>query len=164
MWTYNLGEVIVISTKHYYDPLTGVVSNAKGKPLGSFTRKYGRIAVNGRPEYIHKYIFFLVEGVWPDCEVDHKDLDTHNNRWGNLRKCSRQKNMCNKGAYKNSKSGYKGVYLDRGKFVATIQCDGKRLYLGRSSSAEECAVMYDEAATRLHGEFANLNFKEGKYN
>jgi len=148
--------------EHFYNPYTGEVSNAKGEVLGSFTRKYGRIMVDGKSEYIHKYIFFLVEGVWPECEVDHKDLDTHNNRWDNLRKCSRQENMCNKGVYKSSQSGYKGVFWDRGKYVASIQKDGKRIYLGRSSSPEVCAKMYDEAATRFHGEFANLNFKNGE--
>lgn len=148
--------------KHYYNPDTGIVSNAKGKALGNFTRKYGRIIVNGKAVLIHRYIFFLVEGVWPTEQIDHKDLDTHNNKWANLRKCSRQQNMCNRSSYKNSQSGYKGVFWDRGKYIASIQVDGKRIYLGRDSSPEVCAEMYDRAAIRFHGEFANLNFKRGE--
>lgn len=40
---------------------------------------------------------------------------------------------------KDNKSGFKGVYLDKqsGKWIAKIQHDGKKVYIGRSDSPEE---------------------------
>ena len=47
---------------------------------------------------------------------------------------------------------YKGVQIR-----AHIRHDGKLIFLGTFESAEAAAIAYDEAAIRMHGEFAVTN-------
>lgn len=145
---------------HTYDPETGKFYNKQGRLVGNYTRTYGRICLEGKNVCSSRYAVYLMTGKWPVGEVDHINGDTHDDRWSNLRECSRGENMCNRRLYKTSTSNYKGVNWDRGKYVASIQVDKKRRYLGRDSDPAICALMYDHAAKELHGEFARLNFPQ----
>lgn len=49
------------------------------------------------------------------------------------------------------------IYRD-GKWMAKINKDGKRHNLGYCNSEIEAAKLYDTAAKKLFGEFANTNF------
>lgn len=102
--------------------------------------------------------------------VDHVNGLTLDNRRINLRICSRGENSRNRTARHDCKSGLKGVYYrppnsqrrtKNGVWVASIGAtvDGKfrRIHLGHFKTAEEAALAYNEAATKYHGEFANLN-------
>ena len=62
--------------------------------------------------------------------------------------------------YKNNKTGFMGVTYNRsqGKWNAYINSDGERCWLGTFEDPEDAAISYDEAAKKLHGEFATLNF------
>lgn len=93
-------------------------------------------------------------------EVDHINCDKLDNRICNLRVCTHSQNVRNVKAYKNNRSGYKGVHFHYGKFVAGIRLNKKRIHLGRFTSVTEAALAYDRAAKELHGEFARLNFPE----
>ncbi len=90
--------------------------------------------------------------------VDHIDGDGLNNRRNNLRPATDEQNKRNRRISKNNTSGYKGVFLDRGRWRACIDEHGRRHYLGYFATAEEAARAYDAAAREGHGEFANLNF------
>lgn len=92
--------------------------------------------------------------------VDHINGDPWDNRRCNLRYCTTAENVRNRkkprGQWKNP---YKGVYLHSGgKFQARITFEGRAHALGVHLTAEDAARAYDEAATRLHGKFARLNF------
>ena len=60
-------------------------------------------------------------------EIDHKDLDTLNNRKSNLRYCTHQQNQINQSLQKNNTSGFTGVrYCEqREKFIARIKISQK---------------------------------------
>jgi len=94
--------------------------------------------------------------------VDHKNMNTLDDRRSNLRICSRSQNQCNR-AKPNSKSSskYKGVYHDkregRGQYTAYINLHGKRKHLGCFAKETDAAVAYNEAAQEIHGEFARPN-------
>lgn len=88
---------------------------------------------------------------------DHINHDTLDNRRRNLRIATPEESQHNKRRYVNNTSGYKGVALDRGRWRAYINVQGKRESLGGFGSVEEAAAAYNEAALRLHGEFAYLN-------
>ena len=150
-------------TGYRYDPVTGLFFNSRGKEIGSYTQKYGRIPVKKTQVSLSRLAVRLMTGEWPRGQVDHIDRNTHNNKWDNLRVCSRADNLKNSSVYMSNKLGIKGVFKKKFKagpaYVASIQSDNKRIYLGRFETPEEAGKAYDEAAKTLHKEFANLNFK-----
>jgi len=99
----------------------------------------------------------------PDAQqaVDHVNLDTLDNRRTNLRLCSHAENLRNTiVSRRNNTTGFKGVVYDRrkGKYRACISMDGQKHRLGWYADPQEAALVYDEAARRLHGAFARTNF------
>jgi len=130
---------------------------------------YGRGAKEIRSESYYavrnqdrKMVWMHLEilGCNSDEEGDHRNNDTLDNRRDNLRKCSHLQNMHNARIRRDNTSGFKGVASDRtsGKFVAQIRHEGRRVKLGYFKSASDAARAYDEAALRLFGDFARLNF------
>ena len=57
-------------------------------------------------------------------------------------------------------SKYIGVNLNRGKWLTRISANGKVFHLGRYSTEEEAARIYDSAAHYLKGAQAKLNFPD----
>jgi hypothetical protein len=90
--------------------------------------------------------------------VDHADGDGLNNRRVNLRVTSYGRNKSNSVKRSACSSRFKGVHAMNGKWRAAIRCDHNRFFLGDFSTEEAAARAYDDAARRLFGEFACLNF------
>ena len=90
---------------------------------------------------------------------DHKDGNTLNNQRENLRACTSRQNNCNRKSSKNSISKYLGVSWDSEKirWVSHIKVNGKNKKLGRFRTELEAAIIYNIAARKYHGEFANPN-------
>jgi hypothetical protein len=89
--------------------------------------------------------------------VDHRDLDTLNNRRGNLRLVTPAENHANQRHFGTS-SRFRGVIWHRGKWRATIMARGKHRYLGRFVDEVEAARAVDAALRAAWGEHARLNF------
>ena len=115
------------------------------------TTSYAVTYVNKSPVYMHRMITGVTDGV-----VDHRDYNGLNNRRANLRACSHADNCRNMRSPVGA-SGFRGVNFQAGKFVAGINVDDRRRYLGRFETKEEAAEAYDEAALRLFGAFAKTN-------
>lgn len=115
---------------------------------------------NGRSIMMHRQILDAPDGV----EVDHIDRNPLNNTRANLRLATRKQNAANTGPKKVNRTGYKGVSLHKktGLYVARIRENGRRICLGYRETPEEAAQLYDEAARRIHGPFAYLNFPDGQ--
>jgi len=91
--------------------------------------------------------------------VDHKNMNGLDNRKDNLRVCNSSENGRNVKDRGNSK--FIGVHYEKQdkRFVAYITINRKRKKIG-NFKCEYCAAMErDIEAKKLHGEFANLNFK-----
>lgn len=90
--------------------------------------------------------------------IDHQNGNGLDNRRKNLRPCSGAENSRNRRSWGRSK--YLGVHLDRGRWRAVIEHDGRRQHLGMFANEADAARAYDKAAAGLFGEFARLNFPE----
>jgi len=117
------------------------------------------ITSNGRQktQYMHQFIM----GYNPSkSSIDHKDGDGLNNQKYNLKPCTHQENMMNRGLNKNSTSGYRGVRWNKlmQKWEAYIGINGKQKYLGYFNGKEDAARAYDVAAIKRNPEFNRLNF------
>ncbi|WP_425359496.1 HNH endonuclease signature motif containing protein [Borborobacter arsenicus] len=108
---------------------------------------------------IHRIIWFLEKGCWPDV-IDHIDGDGLNNRIDNLRDVSQAENMRNAARPNDNTSGRVGVSrLHRTDhwgdcWQAYINVRGKRIALGLFKSFEH-ACLAREDAERQYGYHAN---------
>lgn len=99
-----------------------------------------------------------IMGSRPGCVVDHKNGNALDNRRCNLRFCTPMQNRWNSACRRTSKTGYKGVSVIRSDFIARIQVNGQKIYLGFFNDPKEAAMAYDIAAKKYYGEFARTNF------
>jgi hypothetical protein len=106
-----------------YNPDTGIftwlVTKSPKAPKGSQAgtiktwRGYSRyeIRVEGRDYFAHRLAWFYMTGEWPQDQIDHRDGNSLNNRWSNLRPATQSQNNANT---KPKKAGrLKGTYLTR---------------------------------------------------
>lgn len=119
-----------------------------------------QVFVARRQLYAHRVVYALHHGrdPWP-LEVDHIDNDHTNNSPLNLRACTRDQNARNVGPNRNTQSPYRGVSPSPHctGWVAQIAVDKRSQVLGTFAQERDAAAAYNEAAIRLHGEFARLN-------
>jgi hypothetical protein len=96
--------------------------------------------------------------------VDHRDRNGLNNQKENLRACTKQTNAFNAKKRRDARtSQYRGVSWSKQKqrFAAQIIAGPKRIT--RFFRTEiEAARERDRLALQYHGEFASLNFPEGR--
>lgn len=149
-----------------YDPQTGIFRwKVNMRPRGkagavagsNHGNGYREIAINQNRHLAHRLAWFWMTGEWPNGQVDHIDLDRSNNAWGNLREATHAQNVYNSGPRSYNSHGAKGVTRrSYGKWHARIMHNRKLHILGNFDTKEEAANAYNEAAKRLHGEFARL--------
>lgn len=106
-------------------------SNArKGEIVGCKTT-HGYLVTSFRNKliYVHRIIFAIKKDWFPQM-IDHKDRNRLNNRIGNLRASTAQKNQENRKISKLNKSGCTGVYFCNGKWRAQLRSKWIRYNLG----------------------------------
>jgi hypothetical protein len=115
---------------------------------------YRNVSIDYRKHKTHRIIFKLMTGKEPPMQIDHKDRDTSNNRWNNLRPSTKPQQKYNSRIHKNNTSGYRGVYTTKsGKCRAVIRVHGTLCHLGMFGTPKEASTAYQAAARKLHGEF-----------
>ena len=92
---------------------------------------------------------------------DHRNHNTLNNCRDNLRICPYPQNQYNQNLRRGCSSTFKGVHWDKftKRWMVQIMASGRRINLGRFNNEIEAANIYDIAAKKYFGEFANTNFK-----
>lgn len=114
---------------------------------------YAATNIDGRFIQMHRMVMHA--GVMA---VDHRNMNGLDNRRCNLRTATAAQNQANRLKGPNGSSQYKGVCRNRKRFTAKIREKGIRIHLGTFDDEREAAAAYDEAARRIHGDFARLNF------
>ncbi len=128
---------------------------APGEVLGKLTdRGYRVVDFRGVSYRVHRLLFALHRGAWPDplTEIDHIDGDRQNNCLANLRPLTRRGNAQNRSSRAGSSSPYLGVTWRKSesKWQAAIGVDGKSIYLGCYKTQEEAYAAYLAAKAEHH--------------
>lgn len=148
-----------------YDPESGDIVWKKkghrktpGQLAGSNNKAdYRRLRVKGAMVLAHRAAWVLMTGEWPSQDIDHIDGDPHNNAWSNLRQATASQNCFNQRVRRKHSTGHKGVYRQpSGKWSASICGNGRQIYLGTFALKEDAIIARQNAAIRLHGEFARF--------
>jgi len=119
---------------------------------------------------MHRHILELWDS---KLSVDHKDRNGLNNQRENIRACTNSENQKNRTA--SGRSKYLGVHIidyqrkyfstknnkytyhHKTGIVARIVVDKKPKHLGSFKTELEAAIVYNIAARKYHGKFANPN-------
>ena len=141
----------------HYDPDTGEFK-WKVKRKGTKSNKlaggydndgYLLISIDYILYKAHRLAFLYMTSEFPKGIVDHKDRNTSNNKWKNIRESNHSTNAYNTGLNKNNTSGHKGVYWDKSKkkWTAEIKVNYKKKFLGRFTEKEEAISARKKAET-----------------
>ena len=150
-WTY-LDQEDYYQLRHYKWVVNGTGNNLYAVRLKLVSPKKTWMI------YMHREIMKPTDSRF----VDHRNCDSLDNRRSNLRFATRAENVHNRRKRKNATSQFIGVnfYKPRSNWECRIMHQGKSIRIGRFDSEIEAARAYDEAAKRLFGEFARLNFPQ----
>lgn len=110
---------------------------------------------------LYRYVMNVSD---PNHIIDHINGDTLDNRKVNLRITNKKGNGMNKGLNSNNSSGIKGVYRcnTRGKWVAAIKVNGKKIFLGYFEDKEEARISRREAEIKYFKEHSREYGKKYK--
>lgn len=143
--------------RSWHDQVWNLVN--AGKPIG-FHDKDGYLCMNlkgsgkSRGFKVHRVIWFIHYGEWPDGEIDHINHDKADNRICNLRTSNRSGNQRNLPLRKSSASGFTGVswHTPAGKWRARLMVNRKEVHLGLFSDPEKAneAVVAARLANDYH--------------
>lgn len=113
---------------------------------------------NSKTIRMHRLILNATD---PKIQIDHVDRDKLNNQKSNLRFCNTGQNNANSRRTGGS-SKFRGVTKRVGPngdvvWEASIKYNGITYYLGRYSTQEEAALVYNKKASELWGDFLLSN-------
>lgn len=143
-----------------YDPVTGVFRwrvdryRVQRGDFAGCVDSHGRnvIRLMQRNYRAYRLAWLWMTGSWPTDEIDHRDLNSSNDAWSNLRQATGSQNKANrapKGQWPKGVSRHVS-----GKFFARASKDGRVVCCGYFRTPEEAHAAYCRVAADLHGEFA----------
>jgi hypothetical protein len=151
------GYFTVVSPHRYEELNKFTWSVSENKATGSLYAVRQQKGEDGKIHMIsmHRQIMGLKFG--DKRRVDHVDPNrTLNNTDENLRIVTHGQNMMNRRIGRHNRTGFKGVYYSKraNRYYAHIGKGGVQYYLGCFASAEDAALVVQQARLALHGEFA----------
>ena len=132
-----------------------------GKPKGL------RFVFEGREYALHRIIWLMMTGCWPDGWIDHIDGDPLNNRLENLREVTPQESSRNLSIPRHNTSGCVGVQYTsnrhaKKKWRAQVTVDNRQIQ--RQFSTREEAVAQRRAWEKEYGFHPNHGRKNALEN
>jgi hypothetical protein len=149
-----------------YEPTTGIFTWRRnlgqraraGGIAGSYHNQgYRCIKIKGEKYQAHRLAVLYMTGAFPKDQVDHANQVKDDNRWSNLRECTKSQNNINVILRKDNTSGYKGVCKNYSKWMASISYKGASVHIGLYTDILDAARAYDAKAKELFGDYAYLN-------
>ena len=131
-----------------------------GTKAGSKRDRYYVIQINGRAYQAGIIAWVWMTGEYPKNKIDHRDRDTFNNRWLNLREATHSQNNANRIFRKRKQNLPRGVsqikrpYKVSKPYEAAIKVNKKSIWLGLYKTPEEAHSAYLAAAKKHFGEFS----------
>jgi hypothetical protein len=122
-----------------------------------------RRSINGIKDTLPISMHGLVLGSKEGFVIDHINNNKLDNRKENLRFITNRQNIRRRGKQKNSKTGYKGVYVCKTKGLKSlrynvyIRVNKKLLFVGYFKNKIKAAKAYNVASKKYHGEFGYQN-------
>ena len=139
----------------HYDPDTGYFTRlSTGKRIGTMVRtEYIEIRINNINHKAHRLAFLYMTGKYPEY-ADHKDGNTRNNKWLNLREADHGLNSRNRKKHDNNTSGYRNVSFrkNRKTWQASVGYNGKRHYLGNFLTKELAISAVEQFNSKIGGQ------------
>ena len=146
-----------------YDKFTGKFirkvnkgSSKAGEEPGYFIAGYRYIMIDGRSYPAHRLVFLYETGIYPNSDVDHKNMIRDDNRFENLRIASRRENMFNTRAHYDSASGIKNVFYrtDTNKYSVRVSVNGRYRSFGCFDDKELAELVANYVREKYHGEYS----------
>jgi hypothetical protein len=131
-----------------------------GQEVGCHAGRYLSVTCNYRLYLVHRVVYFLHYGMWPNGVVDHINGDPLDNSPENLRDITQGQNTRSYSkAHYDSTSGYRGVHWFKrdGLWQSQIMCSGKKYHLGYFYCQREAALSWNYKAS-------DLSFNKESYN
>lgn len=153
-----------------YDPVSGLLTWKVRRGSSAVTAGdvagtlcpdgYIRVTIDGRQYAAHRLAWKMQTGADPSGIVDHRDHETTNNRFDNLRDTTQGKNLQNTSRRSDNKTGYKGVVVDprNGRYRINLKVDGVRINLPSFATAEEAHRVAVAERAKAHADFAFSRF------
>lgn len=137
-----------LADKLDYNPDTGELTwKSSGKKAGSINHGYIRVGKHGI--YAHTIAHYKMTGRWP-VEIDHKNHDTSDNRWSNIRETDRVGNNRNVRVSKNNRIGVLHVH----KHVNGYDVRVGKFFRAFTTDFDLACLMAKEAREKYYGEYA----------
>lgn len=133
-----------------YDPVTGIVryrvatkrakvGDIAGYKLMVKNTTYLQFQILNRVFRLHRVIWVLMRGEWPDGDIDHINRNGLDNRWCNLRDVPPYVNQRNRSLYSNNSSGIAGVYWHKKDNKWHVSVSNR--YVGLAETLEQAKEM-----------------------
>lgn len=146
------GVFIWVSPPKYHPRLKGEIAGSKIKDSNSDSF-YWRIKIDRFPYRRSSLALLYMEGQMPEL-VDHRDGNTLNDRYENLRAATVTQNNWNHKPHKKDSLLPAGVRkINSGNYQARIQHQGKLLSLGTFDNPSEASEVYEAFRKNNYGEF-----------
>jgi len=151
----------------HYNPETGVftwrvrlgqrcVIGARAGTVRKDRRPRRSINIDGLYYAEHNLAWLYMTDEWPAHEIDHRNNDATDNRWGNLRPATREQNTQNARRRADNSTGFKGVQVhENGRYYARVQINGERIFVGSFETPEEANAAIVKRRQELHGAYCN---------